>query len=226
MTLLSISPKTQPNPSPWSVLRLRLVQFDTSTREQTHLAAEEFGISAELIASVLADEFVRRDGWDLIQEGLVRLGLHLQSQVARRYWQMLEAACGRPVTTFSLGRAQMKTGTLRSLGALGYLSLPETTQEELHLLFDVQQAPRLVAACLRATADHWALHGVSIEHRADVLATLYSLGLSGTRGVHPAPEASARGQAIAQHANWLATTTFREVTERQADVHVGRKIAS
>ncbi len=206
MTRLFVQPVLWPKPSAWMVLRLRLVVFDAPTREQIHLAADEFGMSAELIASVMADEYVSRDGWDLIQDALMRLGLHLNGGVSAVYWWLLERACGRPVESFSLGRAQMKTGTLRRLGSLGYLDLPETAQGQWRLLLSDRSAPRLVAACLRATTDHWAEHGVFIRHRAEVLATLYSLGFTGPRGVHAAPEASSRGLNIARHADWLAAT--------------------
>ncbi|MGY2895863.1 hypothetical protein [Deinococcus sp. UYEF24] len=208
MTLLSFHPEFWPKPSAWTALRFRLVRFDALTREQINLAAEEFGVSAELIASIMTDESVRRDGWDLIQEALVGLGLRLQGRVSDLYWQTLEWACRRQVASFSLGRAQMKTGTLQKLGSWGYLDLPETAQEQWRLLLSDRDAPRLVAACLRATSDYWAEHGVSIGHRADVLATLYSLGFTGPRGIHGNPEASARGLSIAQHADWLAKTSI------------------
>ncbi len=204
MTLLSFHPEFWPKPSAWMALRFRLVRFDALTREQIHLAAEEFGVSEELIASIMTDESVRRDGWDLMQEALVGLGLRLQGRVAALYWQALEWACRRQVASFSLGRAQMKTWTLQKLGSWGYLDLPETAQEQWRLLLSDRNAPRLVAACLRATVDHWAEHGVSIGHRTDVLATLYSLGFTGPRGVHANPEASSRGLHIARHADWLA----------------------
>jgi len=107
------------------------------------------------------------------------------------------------VDSFSLGRAQMKPGTLRRLGMLGYLDVPATAQAQWRMLLDEQASAQLVAACLRATVDHWAAEGVVIFHRPDVLGTLYSLGFTGARGVHARPVASARGEGIAQHAAWL-----------------------
>ena len=71
------------------------------------------------------------------------------------------------------------------------------------MLLSAPDAPQLVAACLRATAEHWADAGVPIGHRPEILATLYSLGFTGPRGVHPRPQASERGQLIVEHAAWL-----------------------
>ena len=98
----------------------------------------------------------------------------------------------------------MKGRTLARLGADGYLNVPVNARARRQMLLNDAQAPLLVAACLRSTADHWLQHGVDIRQRPDVLATLYSLGLTGVRGVHVSALASARGEAIAAHADWLA----------------------
>lgn len=166
-------------------------------------AALDSGLQPELIASVLADEHARLDLFDFLQNRLMRLGLGLPRPVSAVFLRLLERVCRRSVDSFSLGLAQMKSSTLAQLGRLGYLEVPTTQKEQLRTLLDPALAPGLVAACLQATADHWAMHGVPLHHRPDILGTLYSLGLTGSRGVHAWPEASARGEQIARHAAWL-----------------------
>ena len=191
----------------WRTLRLRQITFDAQTRRDIQSAAEQYQIPSALIASILADERVRLDLADRVQEKVLRLSLKLPTGVAGPLVAAVERVCGRPVDTFSLGRAQMKTTTLNRLGETGYLNLPQTSLERRQLLLNDLQAPTLVAACLRATADHWQAGGVNIEGRPDVLGTLYSIGLTGTQGVHAHPQANARGRAIAAHAAWFTEST-------------------
>lgn len=170
------------------------------------MAAEWYALPAPLIAAVLADEQVRLDTSDRLQDVLMRLCVALPEGTGFDLRRWGERLAGRPAETFSLGRAQMKVGTLRQLGELGYLlAVPADLPGQLRLLLDPLMAPHLVAACLRATADHWAARSVPILHRPDILGTLYSLGFEGRRGVHPHPEANERGQNIAIHAGWLGT---------------------
>ncbi|BDP44624.1 hypothetical protein DAETH_45930 (plasmid) [Deinococcus aetherius] len=183
----------------------RRVRFTPTDEWVTRNAAARYGVDAALIAAVLADEQVRLDGYDHLQHRLLRLTVSLPERPASALRHLAGWLAGRPVETFSLGRAQMKVGTLRRLGVLGYLEVPPELPAQLRLLLDPLAAPRLVAACLRATADHWAGAGVPIAHRPDILATLYSLGFTGRRGVHPHPRASERGRLIAEHAAWLDT---------------------
>ncbi|WP_350241920.1 hypothetical protein [Deinococcus sonorensis] len=183
----------------------RLVRLDPQTRARLHAAAEAFEVPAELIAGVLIDEHARLDRWDAMQDVAVRFGLRLPGPVAAGWWRLLGGCCGRPVDSFSLGRAQMKPETLRHLGRLGYVDVPATPDALWRMLLDDRLAERLVAACLRATVDHWAAGGVAILHRPDVLGTLYSLGLTGANGVHAHPVANARGEGIARWASWLST---------------------
>lgn len=193
-------PPARPRPH---AARLRRVRFTPTDERAIRNAAARYGVDAALIAAVLADEQVRLDGYDHLQHGLLRLTVSLPERPAAALRRLARWLAGRPVETFSLGRAQMKVGTLRRLGALGYLEVPPDLPAQLRLLLDPVAAPRLVAACLRATADHWAGAGVPIAHRPDILATLYSLGFTGHRGVHPHPRASERGLLIAEHAAWL-----------------------
>ncbi|WP_216326117.1 hypothetical protein [Deinococcus aestuarii] len=185
--------------------RLRRVRFTSTDERATRNAADRYGVDATLIAAVLADEQVRLDGYDHLQQILLRLTVSLPERPAAALRRLAGWLAGRPVETFSLGRAQMKVGTLRRLGALGYLEVPPDLPAQLRLLLDPLAAPHLVAACLRATADHWAGAGVPIAHRPEILATLYSLGFTGRRGVHVHPQASERGRLIAEHATWLRT---------------------
>ena len=184
--------------------RLRQLRLDHTVLTGVRTAALEFGLPAELIASVLLDEQLRLDAFDLVQDRLVRLGVRLPARASTAFLRLLGALSGRSAESFSLGPAQMKFSTLRLLGELGYLEVPATLEAQRLLLLDRLQAPRLVAACLRATAEHWAERGVPILHRPEILGTLYSLGLTGRRGVHLRPQTSERGALIARHAAWLA----------------------
>lgn len=183
--------------------RLRQVTFNAELRADIQRAAGRYNLAPALIASVLADERVRLNAADRIQDRVMRLANALPSVQGQRLLNLAERLCGRSAETFSLGRSQMKPTTLALLGHLGYLPVPTDPQGQRGLLLDNRRAPVLVAACLRATADHWRAGGVNIEGRPDVLGTLYSLGLTGPRGVHSHPQANARGGAIAAHARWL-----------------------
>ena len=191
----------------WNALRLRQVAFDTRTRLHIQQAAAEYRVSPGLIASILADERLRLDPADRLQDKLMRLGERLPEAWRERLLNLLEKALGRSAETFSLGQAQMKGTTLQTLAKAGYVNVMDDVAARRALLLNDRQAPALVAAYLRATADHWQAGGVNIEARSDVLGTLYSIGLTGTQGVHAQPQASARGQAIAEHARWLETAT-------------------
>ncbi|GHF61591.1 hypothetical protein HNQ07_004180 [Deinococcus metalli] len=195
---------TFPQPSSWSHLRLRQVTFDRPALTAVHAAADQFDVSAALVASVLADERVRLDLADRVQDRVMRVTRTLPARA--RYWlvEQVERACGRPVESFSLGHAQMKVATLTWLGERGYLPVPASLDAKLAMLLDDALAPTLVAACLRATTDHWRAGGVDIAGRADILGTLYSIGLTGAAGIHLQPRPNVRGAAIAAHARWLS----------------------
>lgn len=194
---------TLPLTARWDALKLRQVTFDTRTRQDIMRAAAEFQVSPALIASIMADEKVRLDLADRLKNSLMRLVNGLPAVWAKRLTQLTEKGLGRSADTLSLGHAQMKGITLQKLARAGYLQVKDSPQARRTLLLNNREAPRIVAACLRATADHWAAQGVSIEHRPDILGTLYSIGLSGQHGIHAHPQASTRGKAIAEHAQWL-----------------------
>ncbi|GHF57853.1 hypothetical protein HNQ07_003964 [Deinococcus metalli] len=192
-------------PTPWSHLRLRQVTFDRPATIAVHDAAARHGVSAALVASVLADERTRLDLADRVQNLVMRGACALPRRARHWLLEQVERACGRPVESFSLGHAQMKVATLTWLGIHGYLTVPASLDAKLDMLLDDARAPTLVAACLRATTDHWRAGGVDIAARADILGTLYSIGLTGAAGVHPEPRPNDRGAAIAAHARWLMT---------------------
>ncbi|WP_155300408.1 MULTISPECIES: hypothetical protein [Deinococcus] len=210
----------------WRLLRLRHVSFDASARADIQQAAGRYRVPAPLIASVLADERTRLDLFDRVQDRLMRLSLRLPTSASSALLAVLERICGRDVDTFSLGRAQMKSATLARLGALGYLNVPLSPVGRRKMLLDDALAPVLVAACLRATADHWHAHRVSLEGRPEILGTLYSLGLTGGRGVHPDPQPSARGQAIADHARWLTLRVAPWTSASQAAAPLTSRMTS
>lgn len=194
---------TTPWTQRWNALRLRQITFDSQTRHNIQQAAEEYCVPPGLIASILADERLRLDLADRVQDKLLRLSEQLPAPWRERLFHLLEKVLGRSADTFSLGQAQMKGTTLQWLARDGYLQVADTPSARRALLLNNREAPRLVAACLRATADHWQTHGVSIGNRPDVLATLYSIGLTGKQGIHAHPQANERGKVIAEHSRWL-----------------------
>ncbi|TSA79509.1 hypothetical protein FNU79_17845 [Deinococcus detaillensis] len=185
-------------------MRLRQVIFSAQTQREIVQAGQQFGISPALIASILADERTRLDAADHFQNALMRLSMLLPDWAEQLLIQSIERACGRSVDTFSLGRAQMKGGTLARLSAEGHLPVLTSASQSRHFLLSDGQAPFLVAACLRSTVDYWQRGGVDLLENPAVLGTLYSLGITGKRGVHADPQPSVRGRAIAAHAKWLA----------------------
>ncbi|MBI0447223.1 hypothetical protein [Deinococcus sp. DB0503] len=184
-------------------IQLHRVQFSEADWQAIRTAARRYGLPAPLIAAVLADERVRLDAHDHLQDVLLHAVASLPERLLPVLRRWVERLAGRPAETFSLGRAQMKFGTLRQLGELGYLEVPADFPGQLRLLLDPLMAPHLAAACLRATADRWAAAGVPILHRPEILGTLYSLGFEGRQGIHAHPQASERGQLIAVYAVYL-----------------------
>ena len=88
----------------WRLLRLRQVRYGTRASANILAASQRFGVSAPLIASVLADERTRLDAADHVQDWLLRLSLRLPERLAKSLLSALERGFGRSMDSFSLGR--------------------------------------------------------------------------------------------------------------------------
>ncbi len=173
--------------------------LQTSLRADVLAAARHHRVSAGLVAAILADEIARHDGWDRLQERIARVIMRLSGWPRRMVVWFVEALSHEPLETQSFGLAQMNLGVLRELAQAGLVDIQdETLNTLLGILLDEHQSPWLVAARLRQTIDCWAAEGVDIADRVDILGTLYSMGVSGPRGIHAQPEPNARGMMIAR----------------------------
>jgi hypothetical protein len=156
----------------------RIVALQHSISE----AAAQFNVSPRLIAAILYDELEKLDCFDRIQDILASI------QITRDDW--------------SLGIAQMQVRTVYELVEKGYIPKPRGWENNkqaaaIDLLLNEQAAPMLVAARVRQTINHWRdQQCVDISRRPDILGTLYSIGLEGSRGVNQTPVASERGKSI------------------------------
>lgn len=184
--------------STWTKIEGRLGAW----RETIKQAAVKYRVPPALIAAILTDELRRRDLGDEIQDRLARFLIRAEGrleQVARRAWEWL---AGQTIDMQSFGAAQMNAGTAAELVEKGYLDRPAGWSGDrldctLSLVLDPKLPPVLVAARLRQTLDHWQAGGVDLSRRPDILASLYSIGLTSSRGVHPHPEPNERGLQIA-----------------------------
>jgi hypothetical protein len=165
-------------------------------------AAGTSDVSPGLIAAVLANENHLRDAWDSVQD--------VEAQFIIWYEGLMEdfevaawgTVTGKPVQEQTFGAAQAQPQVVEELVNGGYITPPAgwTGNEldcSLEMLIDDTQAPMIVAGRLQQTVDHWRSGGMDIGGRADILGTLYSIGLQGSSGVHDAPQPNERGTAIA-----------------------------
>lgn len=160
-------------------------------------AARHYGVEAGLVAAIWQDELNRLDVFDHLQNGVASALCHLPPRLKHLLRHAAEVLTRRSLATHSLGPAQMKPATLQEVAATGLLPIPDTLCEQIAYLMDRRHAPTVIAARLRQTINHWALEGVNLSRRPEVLGTLYSLGLTGRQGVNPDPQPSERGLAIA-----------------------------
>lgn len=147
-------------------------------------AGKEYDIDSVLVGAILEDEGNRRGVEDFFQERL----MSFFSQDTVEDW--------------SIGDSQMKFETLYDLVDNGYIEKPDNWDSDRFdlakdMLTDDDLAPTLVAARLRQTIDYWeAQGGPNLSERPEILATLYSIGLTGDQGVHSNPQPSERGKGI------------------------------
>lgn len=160
-------------------------------------AARQYGMEAGLIAAIWQDELNRLDVFDHLQNSVAVAVCRLPGGLKHVLRSGAEFITRRSLATHSIGPAQMKPGTLQDVADAGLLRIPDTLCEQIAFLMSRENVPTVIAARLRHTINHWALEGVNLTRRPDVLGTLYSLGLTGQEGVHPSPQANERGQAIA-----------------------------
>ena len=183
----------------------KFTQAETLVRQEfgdsISAAAEKFRVDPSLLAAILVDEITRVDVWDRLQNfiagGIIRTRGRVQ-QFVIRLWQKLSR---EEIGTQSFGLAQMNVNTIKELIRKGYFEPPEGYVEDplpavLRMLEDDNAAPGLVGAQVRHTIDHWLQSGVDISQCPAICGTLYSIGLTGARGVHPHPEPNQRGLKI------------------------------
>jgi hypothetical protein len=171
-------------------------------------AAEKYRVDSSLIAAILVDEIFRVNFWDRLQDFIAGRIIRTRGRVQQfviRLWQYFSR---EDIGTQSFGLAQMNVNTLRELIREGYLDPPADYLEDqldtvLQVLEEDALAPWLVGAQVRRTIDHWQQTGVDISQHLAVCGTLYSIGLTGARGVHPHPEPNRRGLNIAEMARQL-----------------------
>lgn len=167
-------------------------------------AAQYPDVEPGIVAGILWDESRRAGPEDAIQNLAARERIWLEGSAERLGDLDLWAfSGGKPIGEISFGKAQMTPDTLESLIDNGYLEEPEGWDTDridtaLRVLTDDGMAPMLVAARVQQTIDHWDQpSGTDLSDRADILGTLYSIGLEGSRGVRPNPDSNSRGDAIA-----------------------------
>ncbi|GAB4544453.1 MAG: hypothetical protein OHK0023_01280 [Anaerolineae bacterium] len=151
-------------------------------RDEIKAAAAILGVSPELVAAIIYDELQKKDNNDNLQEWAALFGIGVKD-------------------TWSLGVAQMQIQTVYDLVEAGYLVKPDGWNDNkqdiaIRWLLEPKNAPYLVAARIKQTMDYWQQRGVDISQRPEILATLYSIGLTGQSGVNPNPQPSDRGNEI------------------------------
>jgi hypothetical protein len=170
-------------------------------RDEIKEAAREFDVSAELIAAILYDELERRNKQDWRD-----LNVFAKDRGSRSRKNSFFIPTGEDDTEdvkaeqnpdnanekSSLGVAQATPQRLAE--ALG-LSKPDANV--VKILLDEKKSPEVVATIVRDTIDYWRKDGYDIKNNSSVLATLYSIGRTGTKGTNPDPKANERGEEIA-----------------------------
>jgi surface antigen/nucleoid-associated protein YgaU len=151
-----------------------------SRRHDIKKAANEFGVSAELLGSIILDELNRRDFQDDTQDFIAQYNPML---VYEQDW--------------SIGIAQMKPKTALTIFE-NYLGFCPTPESLIKSLLNDSQACRLVAAWIVNTIKEWSVKDPSISKQYDILATLYSRGYSAGE-IKSNPQPNDRGTAIANN---------------------------
>lgn len=159
-------------------------------------------VDADLIGAIILDELERRDVWDTVQETGARFFDLCEGSLERvGHWLLHKTF--KPLTIISLGPAQMKPFVVEELVAEGLIAKPPSWEEDktdiiVQWLLNPQKVPELVGARLEQIVRHWAKGNIDISDRPEILATLYSIGLTGKAGIHANPQANTRGRRIAQ----------------------------
>lgn len=165
-------------------------------------AARQHGISPGLLAAILWDELVGSqkgggvgyDAWDFKDD-------------TNNVWVMEGESYG----PFQIGRQ-----TAIDVIDKGFAPKPaEWTKDRRNLqaieemLVDFNTAIQIAAGRLEQIIQHWDRPGgFDMRNRSDILGTLYSIGLTGKKGVHGAPTPNERGVAIGSKADELEGSIF------------------
>lgn len=183
-------------------------------------AEKDSRVPRALIAAVLHDEILRRDGTDDEQDAVAREALKARGADRERIIAGVWRRHGQQVWDVSFGLAQMTPTSLRDVAENGFFwRRPRGFRAKdlwsvLGVLLNEDYAPRVVAYRLRHISEHWktrarARRGCKVNLLAHpqgpaVLATLYSMGLTGGRGVHCNPMPNERGRVIADKMGAMA----------------------
>lgn len=187
---------------------------------QVLAASESYGIPSWLIVGVLADEVERAgledgplfQGHDM--DEYIRIVLDPRLDEPERKTSLtalvkhVETFYGKSMGSISFGLAQMQPTVVGSLISAGYLAKPDLPSHpykndlfhHLYMLSKNEWAPVLVAARLKQICDHWlkSAENVDLTKNWAVVASLYSIGLEGRKGVTKNPIPSQRGARIVQ----------------------------
>ncbi|MGK7933548.1 MAG: hypothetical protein AB4041_19230 [Microcystaceae cyanobacterium] len=155
-------------------------------RDTIKAVGKEFAIAPELIGAIIWDELERRSMEDDLQ-GL--LSLVQPNLVYQHNW--------------SIGIAQIKPKTAENVYQ-EVLKEQKSSTEIVQALIDDHECCRICGGYLKYIIELWKPQYSEVEltnygeEGAKLLATLYSIGERGTRGINSKPQFSARGEKIVE----------------------------
>ncbi len=153
-------------------------------RNSIKKAADEFKVSAEIVGAILLDELHRRSLEDDLEEILAVVFPQLV------YW-----------ADWSIGIAQIKPKTAERT-YINVIGEPPQPRVIVKSLLNHGVSCRLVAAYIRYIINLWKSAYPAAEQTcmngngAKLVGTLYSIGETGSRGVHSSPQFNHRAEEI------------------------------
>ena len=174
-------------------------------------ASKDTRLKAELIAAVLNNELKLRDFIDDRQDKIAREALQKSGEQRQKKLNQVPRNRNQSLWDVSFGFAQMKANVIVDLHDSKHLwRVPSGFQrndifDSVKMLVDETYAPYLIAYRLRQIRDKWLDSTTKLGCPKDffklgigsgVLATLYSIGITGSSGFHCNPRANSRGNEI------------------------------
>ncbi|HAH56294.1 MAG TPA: hypothetical protein DCM02_13690 [Flavobacterium sp.] len=180
--------------------------------------------SSGLIAGILLDEIIRRDGNDNTQDSelqkLVKQGTAINSKTEIQAVSIIPIH--KNILSVSFGKAQMQLGLVVELVENGYLQKPKDWSESTKYniaakwLLDDSKAPELIAARIENIYEWWKYSEVrtkygninieepvypDLSNSPGVFGTLYSIGLytQNNKGEEEPKSSFERGEGIARY---------------------------